>query len=154
MVGAIGIVGLTADGAVDPVHFATAGERPGGHSAVLGLHARIADAHGLDLGRGQALGTAIASLAAQGRRVPFAGHRIVYDAVFQPICRVTVGQHRLVDDPNLLGGQGRSRVLVKRLDAEQGTGLDPQIIDRCPGDHAVIIIRIALNLCQALAAPG
>ena len=43
---------------------------------------------------------------------------------------------------------------MEGLGAEQHGGLDPEVVDRSPSNDAVVVVRIALHLGQALAAAG
>ncbi len=152
---AIGGVGLVRRGLQEdrPARLAALGQGPGRTPSAGQHHASIDAVQGLHLRRRQAFGAALARLALDRLRIPGALARIGEQAVLHAILHIAGRQHRVVDRLQLRGGEARARS-GEGLVAYDGRGLDQQVVDWRADAGGVVVVWIALEFHQALAAAG
>jgi hypothetical protein len=143
----------SADHPRDPVALAAAHQRHRGVLATLGLHSRIDTSYRFDLCLRKAIRRR-AGFAFELARIPGACARIGQDAIGDAVLHVAGREHRLLDQRHVCRLQVAVRTRVERLNAKDGVRVDHRRIYGCAGNHAVVVVGIALDLGEALSATG
>jgi hypothetical protein len=98
--------------------------------------------------------SADAGFALELARIPRASARKGENSVGNAVECVTGGEHGLLDQRHLRGQQVVFGFRVEGLHAQNRVRVDERRVDRRARDHAVVVVGIALNLREALAAAG
>ena len=129
--------------------------RDSGNAATLRRASRFRynSPHRHDLAGGETPGAGIVALVGRLRpiRLQFDGSSMMPSRTPFEVARA---QHRGVDRLDLLRRELLEGSFWKKLQPEERARLDAQIVHRRARDHAVVIVRKALHLGEALPAAG